>query len=207
MTALLFYVACSHGRRSTRTPDGAEGISSTSLSDRDKKYESSDNKCRTSGFLRPSVSHFLSAKHELTGTLNIGNLGKTDGGTIRDGLKLLQWAAGGGKIWTAGPPSGYSSRKWDISEPPTFPGFSANYLMWRKAVLKWKMTTDHPVKKLGTKVMKSLDWTVQAFVDARMSTEALLQPDAMESILRVLDAKARSRKTSPNSSCERHCSA
>ena len=51
---------------------------------------------------------------------------------------------------------------------------------------------DHrsPVEKLGTKVMNSLDWTVQAFVDARISTEALLQPDTVESILRVLDAKA-----------------
>ena len=38
--------------------------------------------------------------------------------------------------------------------------------------------------------MNSLDWTVQAFVDARMSAEALLQPDAVESILKVLDAKA-----------------
>ena len=52
------------------------------------------------------------------------------------------------------------------------------------------MTTDHPVEKLGTKVMNSLDWTVQAFVDGRISTEALLQPDAVESILKVLDAKA-----------------
>ena len=51
------------------------------------------------------------------------------------------------------------------------------------------MTTDHPVGKLGTKVMHSLDWTVQAFVDGRISTEALLQPDAVQSIL-VLDAKA-----------------
>ena len=62
--------------------------------------------------------------------------------------------------------------------------------MWRKAVLRWKMTTDHPVEKLGTKVMNSLDWTVQAFVDARISTEALLQPDAVESTLKVLDVKA-----------------
>ena len=52
------------------------------------------------------------------------------------------------------------------------------------------MTTDHPVEKLGTKVMNSLDWTVQAFVDARISTETLLQPDAVESILKVWDAKA-----------------
>ena len=46
-----------------------------------------------------------------------------------------------------------------------------------------------PVEKLGSKVMNSLDWTVQAFVDARISTEALLH-DAVESILKVLDAKA-----------------
>ena len=45
-------------------------------------------------------------------------------------------------------------------------------------------------EKLGTKVMNSLDWTVQAFVDARISTEALLQPGAVESILKVLDSKA-----------------
>ena len=35
------------------------------------------------------------------------------------------------------------------------------------------MTTDHPPEKLGTKVMNSLGWTVQAFVDGRISTEAL----------------------------------
>ena len=52
-----------------------------------------------------------------------------------------------------------------LSEPRSFPGFTADFLMWRKAVLK--MTTDHPVEKLGTKVMNSLDWTVQAFVDGR----------------------------------------
>ena len=95
------------------------------------------------------------------------------------------------KIWIAGLlPLVILLESGDISEPPTFPGFSANYLMWRKAVRRWKMTTDHPVEKLGTKVMNSLDWTVQAFVAARISTEALLQPDAVESILRVLDAKA-----------------
>ena len=41
------------------------------------------------------------------------------------------------------------------------------------------MTTDHHVEKLATKVMNSLDWTVQAFVDAKISTEAFLQPDAV----------------------------
>ena len=62
--------------------------------------------------------------------------------------------------------------------------------MWRETVLRWKVTTDNPVEKLGTKVMNSLDWTVQAFVDARIFTETLLQPDAVESKLKVLDPKA-----------------
>ena len=47
------------------------------------------------------------------------------------------------------------------------------------------------MEKLGNKVMSSLDWTVQAFVDARISWEALLQPDGVELILKVWDAKAR----------------
>ena len=61
--------------------------------------------------------------------------------------------------------------------------------MWRQAVLRWKETTDRPVEKLGNKVMSSLDWTVQAFVDARISSEANLQPDGVESILKVLRRK------------------
>ena len=81
-------------------------------------------------------------------------------------------------------------RKWDFTEPPSFPMFTANYLMRRKAVLRWKRNTDYPVEKLGNKVMSSLDWTVQVFVDARISSEALLQPDGVELIWKVLDAKA-----------------
>ena len=80
-----------------------------------EKSESLDNKCRTlPDFLKVSVAHsgrVPSVKHELTGILDSGNLGKMDGGTIRNGLKSLQQAAGGtmrncgtrGKICTAGP--------------------------------------------------------------------------------------------------------
>ena len=173
--------------------DAAEGISSTSLTDRDQEIRE----------LRQQVQ-------DLTGILETFSLTQRQ---ISERETRADWHSQHWKSWQApavgswwddaklswdswqeldrwAAPSGYSSRKWDISEPPTFPGFSANYLMWRKAVLRWKMTTDHPVEKLGTKVMNSLDWTVQAFVDARISTEALLQPDAVESILRVLDAKA-----------------
>ena len=45
------------------------------------------------------------------------------------------------------------------------------------------------IEKLGVKVMIFLDWTVHAFVDARNSAEAFLQPDSVESIQKVLDGK------------------
>ena len=85
----------------------AEGISSTSLSDRDQEIRELRQQVQDLTGVLETLSH----TQRNSGTLNIGNLGKTDGGTIRDGLKLLQWAAGGtmrncgtrGKIWTAGP--------------------------------------------------------------------------------------------------------
>ena len=172
----------------------AEGISSTSLSDRDQEIRELRQQVQDLTGVLETLSHTQQQWYpqhwkswqdgwwhdqRWTQAPAVGNW--WDDAKLWDSWQDLdRWAA----------PSGYSSRKWDISEPPTFPGFSANYLMWRKAVLRWKMTTDHPVEKLGTKVMNSLDWTVQAFVDARISTEALLQPDAVESILKVLDAKA-----------------
>ena len=45
------------------------------------------------------------------------------------------------------------------------------------------------MEKVDNKVMNSPDWTVQAFVDGRISSETHLQPDGVELIL-VLDAKA-----------------
>ena len=181
----------------------AEGISSTSLSDRDQEIRELRQQVQVTGVLEAiSLTQRQLSQHEArsdwfsqhwkswqdgwwhdqkwTKTPVVGSWWDDAKSSWNSWQDLDCWAA----------PFSYPSRKWDISEPPTFPGFSANYLMWRKAVLRWKMTTDHPVEKLGTKVMNSWDWTVQAFVDARISTEALLQPDAVESILKVLDAKA-----------------
>ena len=91
----------------------AEGISSTSLSDRDQEIRELRQQVQDlTGVLEAiSLTQRQFSEHELTGTLNTGRVGKTDGGTIRDGLKPLQWAAGGttrnyrgilGKIWIAG---------------------------------------------------------------------------------------------------------
>ena len=91
----------------------AEGISFTSLSDRDQEIRELRQQVQDlTGVLEAfSLTQRQNTKHELTGTLNTGKVGKTDGGTIRDGLKLLLWGAGGtmrnyrgilGKIWIDG---------------------------------------------------------------------------------------------------------
>ena len=71
----------------------AEGISSTSPSDRDQEIRELRQQVQDLTGLLETLSltqrQVPSVKHELTGILNSGNLGKTDGGTIRDGLKLL----------------------------------------------------------------------------------------------------------------------
>ena len=149
-----------------------------------KRCESSDNKYRTSPVLKAfSLTQRQISEHETRADWYSQQWKRwQDGwwhdqrwnqtpvvGSWWDDAKLSWNSWQDLDRWT---PSGYPSRKWDISEPPTFPGFSANCLMWRKAVLRWKMTTDHPVEKLGT------------------STEAFPQPDAVQSILKVLDAKA-----------------
>ena len=166
----------------------AEGISSTSLSDRDQEIRELRQQVQDlTGVLETfSLTQRQISEHETRADWYSQHWKSwQDGwwhdqrwtqtpvvGSWWDDAKLSWTSWQDLDRWTA--PSGYPSRTWDISEPPTFPGFSANYLMWRKAVLRWKMTTDHPVEKLGTTVMNSLDWTVQAFVDARISTEALL---------------------------------
>ena len=175
----------------------AEGISSTSLNDRDQEIRELRQQVQVTGVLEAfSLTQRQISEHETRADWYSQHWKSWQDGWWHD-QRWTQTSVVGSRWddaklswnswqdldrWTA--PSAYPSRKWDVSESPTFPGFSANYLMWRK------MTTDHPVEKLGTKVMNSLDWTVQAFVDARISTEALLQPDAVESILKVLDAKA-----------------
>ena len=181
----------------------AEGISTTSPGDHDREIQE----------LRQQVQDLTGLLESLSSTQRQGSERETRADwypqqweSWQDGWwhdqKWTQVSAASSwwddaKLWDSwqdlyrwGDPSVCTSRKWENSEPPAFPGFTANYLMWRKAVLRWKMTTDHPVEKLGIKVMNSLDWTVQAFVDARISAEALLQPDAVESILKVWDAKA-----------------
>ena len=98
MTALLFYVALpamAEDQQERQTDlwsaHAAEGISSTSLSDRDQEIRELRQQVQDlTGVLEAfSLTQREISEHELTGTLNTGKVGKTGGGTIRDGLKLL----------------------------------------------------------------------------------------------------------------------
>ena len=150
----------------------AEGISSTSLSDRDQEIRELRQQVQDlTGVLeamsltqrqlseREARSDYFSQHWKIwqdgwwhdekrTKTPAVGSWWDDAKSSWNSWQDLNRWVA----------PFTYPCRKWDVSEPPTFSGFSANYLMLRKAVLRWKMTTDHLVEKLGTKVMNSLDW-------------------------------------------------
>ena len=79
----------------------AEGISSTSLGDRDQAQEIRELRQQVqdlTGVLRPLASRndsFPNAKSNLTGSINSGRVGKTVGGTTRSGPRAPQWPAGG----------------------------------------------------------------------------------------------------------------
>ena len=147
----------------------ADGISSTSLSDRDQAQEIRQVQDLTGVLEAICLTQRQLSEHETRadwfsqhwkrwqdGWWHDQRWTKTPVvGSWWDDAKSSWNSRQGVDRWAAS--LRYPSRKWNTSEPPTFPRFSANYLMWRKAVLRWKMTTDHPVEKLGTKVVNSLD--------------------------------------------------
>ena len=133
----------------------AEGISSNSLSDHDQEIRElrqqvqdltgvleamsltqrqlSEREARSDCFSRHWKSWQDGWWHDekWTETPAVGSWWDSAKSSWKSWQALDRWAG----------PFTYPSRKWDVSEPPTFLGFSANYLMWRKAVLRWKMTT------------------------------------------------------------------
>ena len=94
---------------------------------------------------------------EVDGPRTSGGVGRLTGGTAEDGPRVPRQPAGGttedgprvprqhgilssSRIPIAGQLLSLQPRKWDTTEPPSFLGFTANYLMWRNAVLRWKRT-------------------------------------------------------------------
>ena len=78
--------------------------------------------------------------------------------------------------------------KGDYSDPPSWSGWS-NYRLWRRAVSRWDSNTDVAVWRRAEKILKTLDWGLQAKLD-HVSEATLASPAYLSEILRVLDVLA-----------------
>ena len=123
----------------------------------------------------------------LGGLLTNGGAGKPLGGKAPDGPQTLKQEVGRKMQSLRGvscraPSGGHFDTLVRLEN-----GFSQSLPRFQGSLLK--RTTDHPVEKLGNKFMSSLYRTVQASVDARISTDALLQPDSLESFFEGFGCK------------------
>ena len=88
---------------------------------------------------------------------------------------------GAWSTWWAG---GYQS-KGDYSDPPSWSGWN-NYRLWRRALLRWNANTDVAIWRRAEKVLKTLDWDLQAKLD-HLTETTLSSPPYLTEILSVLD--------------------
>ena len=88
---------------------------------------------------------------------------------------------GAWSTWWAG---GYQS-KGDYSDPPSWSGWN-NYRLWRRALLRWNANTDVAIWRRAEKVLKTLDWDLQAKLD-HLTETTLSSPSYLTEILSVLD--------------------
>ena len=177
-------MAHSCGRRPAGTPQrstvrlisGRRHLRTTRPATKHKKFGSFDNRCRTSRELEViSLTHPQPPERDLllgwssdqwrswktnwwNGTRWTSNASTSN----RWGKVLVRFLAGPMPLGDSTLVSAGISRSL-----PVFEGSTQNFLMWEKAVLRWKGSTDHPVEKLGNKVVSSLDWTVRSLVTRR----------------------------------------
>ncbi|CAK9058244.1 Retrovirus-related Pol polyprotein from transposon RE2 (Retro element 2) (AtRE2) [Includes: Protease RE2 [Durusdinium trenchii] len=88
---------------------------------------------------------------------------------------------GAWSTWWAG---GYQS-KGDYSDPPSWSGWN-NYRLWRRALLRWNANTDVAIWRRAEKVLKTLDWDLQAKLD-HLTETTLSSPSYLTEILSVSD--------------------
>ena len=184
------------------TAYAAEGISSTSLSDRDQEIRElrqqvqdltgvleamsltqrqlSEREVQSDWFSQNWKSWQDSWWHdeEWTKTPAVGSWWDDAKSSWNSWQDLDRWAA----------PFTYPSQRWDVSEPPHVSCVLCELPDVEEGCSE--MEDDHWSSRRETGYQGHELLTMQAFVDGRIPTETLLQPDAVESILKVLDAKA-----------------
>ena len=77
--------------------------------------------------------------------------------------------------------------KGDYSDPPSWSGWG--YRLWRRAVIRWNDHTDIAVWRRADRVLRTLEWDLQAKLD-HISEATLASPAFLTEILAVLDVLA-----------------
>ena len=87
-----------------------------------------------------------------------------------------------------------STTKGDYADPPSWPGWS-HYRLWRRALVRWNSNTDVALYRRAEKVLKNLEWEMQAKLD-HLSEEILSSSNYLTAIFGVLDVLAGEREDS-----------
>ena len=88
----------------------------------------------------------------------------------------------------------WSSAKGDYADPPAWAGWG-HYRLWRRALLRWNANTDVALHRRAEKVLKGLDWELQAMLEHFSETE-LSSNIYLDLIFSVLDVLAGEREDS-----------
>ena len=88
----------------------------------------------------------------------------------------------------------WSFAKGDYADPPAWAGWG-HYRLWRRALLRWNANTDVALHRRAEKVLKGLDWELQAKLEHFSETE-LSSNIYLDLIFSVLDVLAGDREDS-----------
>ena len=86
------------------------------------------------------------------------------------------------------------THKGDYSEPPAWAGW-AHYRLWRRALLRWDANTDVALHRRAEKILKNMEWDLQAKLEHVPET-TLSSKGYLTEILSVLDVLAGERDDS-----------
>ena len=98
----------------------------------------------------------------------------------RPGSESWRGARNDEKWWT--------SSKGDFADPPSWPGWS-HYKLWRRSLVRWDSNTDVAIYRRAEKILKGLDWELQAKLD-HLSEAVLSSEGYLPAIFGVLDVLA-----------------
>ena len=112
-------------------------------------------------------------------------LGQLILGTKANGSGETGRGLGSGKL--VGGPGSLAGRIF--ADPPAWPGWGANYRLWKRSVTRWDQSTDVALNRRAERVFKTMDWDLQAKFE-HLSDGVLTGDRYLEEILNILDTLA-----------------